>query len=269
MGKRLVWLLMGYGIIHATIFTSYPAVVQANDLSNLLSVLQWGIPQVIMCLLIVTTWFKLPEVRIGFWYAIGLAFCAACIVLQFMGVPGLWWAWTTLAFLTLASLAVTSLTRETIGNNRAILLGWLAVFAAIAVFEVIYQTGALLYYDFFGCQHSNYVVVLLEQALWIYPLIIGVKTLQKHYGRIISLNKFAALCLLIASVCGAVWFAAGFDIPLIWHGDTAIANADARASIIIISRLAQVFIVLGTILMFRRSIGRESLSYRRLWFSRA
>lgn len=241
MKKLLYSVLAVYTILHVAVFTHYPATPQLSQTASIVSALQWLIPTVLFVLLIpAIERIKLPIRLITF---AGLAFVVVCVILSILKLPGLWWSWTTLGFITLIILLV-------LNETKLLSLSFAVAFLSLGSFEIIYQTGLWFYYNFFGSGLANFVVVITENLLWIVPSTIMVLILQRRY-KIFKPNILSLTLFSISVICSVVWFSNSMDIPLLWwKGFGPWMNESARPLFIAISRGSQTFWILGIMTLF-------------------
>jgi hypothetical protein len=129
---------------------------------------------------------------------------------------------------------------------------------ALGSWETLYQTGLLMYHDFFGMGTLNYYTTVAMQGLWIIPALIVILVLCQRSakaGGLVHVNKLTLTCLGVFVAATALWFAEGMDIPLLWwQGPSGlegpVVNEAARPWLISVSRLSQSAWLLGIASMF-------------------
>lgn len=215
-------LYTAFFVAYVTILAPYITIPEASTATQLLAALQWFIPSVFLLVLK----YKFPVIP----NYLVIAAITGSIGLQLLHVPGLWWSWSTMA------LAV--ITFYTAGKGWR---GLAATILAIATWEVIYQIGILLYYDFFGSGVNNFIVVLCELMMWVIPamIILIYYRLRPHF------HVSTKICLVGFLGCLIIWLACGMHIPLVWFEGNGPYETGANSSLISVSRGCQAFCYLG------------------------
>lgn len=252
-------ILIGlYVVMHIVMGSNYVPTPEPSETVKLLAASQWFIPTLMLVYLVprVNKWAT-PVAEGSLWPGVIFIMVAGCIVLQLLGIPGLWWAWSTLGLLLLIIMSVVNRNVTRLGSLNAWLLGVMVMLLGMGSWEAIYQTGLLFYHDFFGSDTVNYVIVMAEQLTWIIPALIVILVLYKRYGNYVSLERGALVCIGVSVVCTTIWFANGMDIPLVWYqGPEGIVgpfvNANADPVMLSVSRGSQGFWLLGTAMLFRK-----------------
>jgi len=237
--------------------TKYAPMTERTELVSWFFALQWLVPTLMLVLLIPRIQKSLNRVaNLRMLTVVGLVLVAVCITLYFTSMFGRWFAWSTLGLLILLMLTVANAQTER-GYTSAFLLGAMVVFLSLGSWEVIYQTGLLFYYNFFGCGIMNYYVIVGEQLLWFIPALIVVLVLHQR-GLRLHVSRITIACMAVSIVCTLLWFVNGMDIPLLWwqgpNGlEGPVVNEAARPLLISVSRGSQSFWLLGITTMFTRA----------------
>lgn len=249
-----LYVLTGtYILLHIFAFTSYTPTPQLPEAGKLLAASQWLVPTLLLAVLVprVNKWLT-PILKVRFWTCVGFGLVAACVTLELMDVPGLWWAWSTLGLLTFIVILVANALSSKLGQVNALLLGAMVTLLGIASWEILYQTGLFFYHNFFGSGAINYIIVVAENLTWVIPALIVTLVLYMRYGNFVRANIITLACIALTVVLTSMWFADGMQIPLVWYKGVGPFVTDANWWAISISRGSQVFWVLGIATLFLR-----------------
>ncbi len=245
--KRHKWisLCLVYLVMHITVMVNYAPVPDSPELFGWFNVVQRLAPTLMLGLLIPGIQHILNRaVNVKVWTIVGLIAVAACIAMYFLNTSARWFAWSTLGLLMLLTITIAN-SQSRLGNVNAWLLGGMVALLAIGSWEILYQTGLLIYYDFFGSGITSYYVTVVSQLTWVIPALIVILTMHRR-GLHFKINRFTLVCAGIAIVATVIWFATGMDIPLLfWQGHFIEVNETARPLLISISRSSQGFWLLA------------------------
>lgn len=247
---KLWYALLGvYLAMYVTILSPYVAVPgESSTAVQLLRALQWLIPLLLLVFLIPGVAKAARRLfNVKFWTTVGLAAAVACTALELLRLPGLWWSWSTLGLAAVVFTVVVNLTA--LAPTERFLLSTVVVLAGLAGFELLYQTGLVFYWNFFGSGLANYTVVVAENLMWLIPSLIVIFVLQQRHG-IVHLSAVTVVHLTIFAACTAVWFANGMDIPLRWWQGVGPFDAYPRELMIAVSRGSQGFLCAGIASLF-------------------
>jgi len=243
-----------YLIMHIAVMTKYAPAPEPTELSKWIYALEYLLPPFMIVLLVprVQWWLnRVANVRV--WTYACLAGVVACVATYFVNTQGRRFAWSTLGLLVLLVILVAN-TQRRHGNVSAWLLGGVVALLALGSWEILYQTGLLVYYDFFDMGMMSYCVTVAMQGLWIIPALIVILVLYQR-GLRPSASRLTLTCLGVFAVATALWFATGMDIPLLWwqgpNGlEGPVVNEAVRPWLISASRLSQSAWLLGVASMF-------------------
>jgi len=245
--KRHRWMILCgvYLTMHITTMINYAPVPDSPEMFGWFNVIQRLGPTLLLGLLIPSIQRLLNRIaNLKVWTIVGLVAVTACIAMYFFNTSERWFAWSTLGLLTLLTITIAN-NQSRLGNINAWLLGGMVALFAIGCFEILYQTGLLFYYDFFGCGIMSYYVSVALQLTWIVPALIVILTMRRR-GMHLRISRTTLVCLGIALIATVVWFISGMDIPLLfWQGRFIEVNETARPLMIIISRCSQGFWLLA------------------------
>ena len=244
--KLVFAVVLAYFALHCTLLSAYTLPKPPTATSVYLAMLQWLIPALFsVCYLFFPKMFnmvKFPVNLFSWLLMVGIVFFA---VINLLGFRGLWFSWST--FSMICALLLVSLTiNRSMSGIDALITSIFTVLFGLAIFEIIYQVGVLKFYDFFGADHRNFVLVMVEIACWIEPAIIIWYYMNKKYSLTFPVNRYNFICLLLAIVTGTIWFGTGFAIPVMWQGSTPMAT-NANETLIAVSRCTQVSVPLGIV----------------------
>jgi hypothetical protein len=249
--KLIVIIGVIYLLLYGTAFSTYHLPAVKTEIGTYLALCQWAIPSLLLIFFIlvpIVNKFKFVF-NVSFVTHIGITILIICIILQIMNVSGAWWSWSTMGLIAIIVLTVLTFNKDRMNDTDVILFSMLPVFIGFGIFEAIYQVGVLKFYDFFGCDHRNFWIVMMELMFWIFPSIIAVVYLNHKYKRAIYPNYYVLISFVLAIIATAIWFANGFAIPVIWIGTKPYLTND-NSLLIAISRYSQVFITIGIALLF-------------------
>ncbi len=250
----LLYALIGvYLVMHITVMTGYAPVPDNPEAFGWFNLIQRFLPLFTIGLLIPGIQRPLnhiTNIKVGTilcWLAISF-----CVLTYFINIPERWFAWSTLGLLILLALTIAN-AQSRLGNVNAWLLGGMVGLLAIGSWEMLYHTGLLIYYDFFGSGTMSYYVTMVMQLTWIIPALIIILVLYQR-GLRPRINRITIVCLGISALATIIWFASGMDIPLLfWQGHFIEVNEAARPLIISISRASQSFWLLAVTSCFLSS----------------
>lgn len=230
--------------MHITVMTKYAPIPDSPEAFGWFNLIQRLVPTLMLGLLIPKIQRYLNRLaNLKVWTIVGLTAVAICVAIYFSNTSARWFAWSTLGLLVLLTIAVAN-NQPRLENVNAWLLGGMVALLAIGSFEILYQTGLLIFYDFFGCSLMTYYVTIALQLTWIIPALIVILTLYRR-GLQFRVSRLTLICLGISTIAAILWFANGMDIPLLfWQGRFVEVNEAARPLMIIISRGCQGFLLL-------------------------
>lgn len=248
--RALKYLIGAYLVLHITVMTKYAPIPDSPEAFGWFNLAQRLLPTLALGLLVPSVQHALNRAaNLKIWTIVGLVAMAACAAMYFFNTPGRWFAWSTLGLLTLLTITVAN-NQPHLGNVSAWLLGGMATLFAIGSWEILYQTGLLVYYDFFGCGITSYYVTVVLQLTWIIPALIVILTMHRR-GLQLRISRTTLGCAGIAIIATVVWFTSGMDIPLLfWQGHFMEVNEAVRPLMISISRASQGFWLLAVTTCF-------------------
>lgn len=247
--KLVIPITIIYIILHCTLFSAYTLPKEQTPTSYYISLLQWLIPAAFG--LFYVAFPKIIDrinVRVEPITWLLLVGVLLFTVMNLAGIQGIWFSWSTIALICLLMLVMLTFNSKMKGIDN-LLTSVFMILLSFGLWEIVYQTGVLAFYDFFGTDHRNYVVTLLMLMCWIEPGIIILAFMQRKY-HMIHINKYVVICGIIFAIATVIWYTTGFAIPVIWQKTIPVAT-NANETLIAVSRCSQAFFNLGLALGLR------------------
>jgi hypothetical protein len=251
---RKVVLTLGiiYLVLYGTLLSVYHLPTPKTALVTYIAALQWAIPSMLLLIFV-----AFPKISAKLSFVFNTRFVTyAClsiigvsVILQLLGVAGIWWSWDTMGLLAIIILSVVVFNKGRVNELHTVLLSFAVMFLGFGLFEIIYQIGILNFYDFFGVDHRNFWIVMMELSFWIFPTFITMIYLNSIYKKILYPNYYALVSIILAVIAGIIWFTQGFAIPVMWSGSVA-SLTHSSPLLIGISRYCQAFLTVGIALLF-------------------
>ncbi len=246
------WLILigAYLVMHITVTTKYAPMPDSPEAFGWFNVAQRFGPLLLLGLLIPFIQRLLNRVvNVRVWTVVGLAMTVGSTLIYFTSVPERWFAWSTVGLLILIMVIIANAQKH-LGNVNAWLLGGMVALLGIGSWEMLYQTGVLIHYDFFDSGIANYRVAMVSQLTWIIPALIVILVLYQR-GLRPKANWLTWTSVGISVIATIIWFANGMDIPMLfWQGRFVEVNEGARPLLISISRASQSFWLLAVMSTF-------------------
>ena len=244
--KLAITVAVAYFIFHGIVST-YNVPKPQTATVVYLAMLQWLIPAIFgVCYLFFPKMFdmvKFPINLFSWLLMVGIVFFS---VLNILGFRGMWFSWS--AFSMICALLLVSLTiNRSMSGVDALITAIFTTLFGLGIYEAIYQIGVLNFYDFFGVDHRNFVLVMIKIACWIEPAIIVWYYMNKKYSLSFPINTLSSICFIVAVIMGMIWFTTGFAISVIWHGSIPVAT-NANGVMLAVSRFTQVSVPLTVVL---------------------
>lgn|GEM_PF-3680625 len=249
--KKLISIIgIAYLIFYGTLLANYHLPTQQTALGTYISELQWAVPSLLLVFFVLFPVVqKIKFLTIKNVAILGFVALIVCLVLQLLGISGIWWSWDTMGLLVIIVLGVMIYNQGKLKDIDAILLSLCVVFIGFGIFEIIYQVGVLKFDNFFSANPKNFWIVMMELFFWIFPSYFTINYLSMKYKNMFHANWYALVSLVLAFVAGLLWFTHGFAIPITWNGTVPSFTHDSILYIDI-SRYCQAFLTIGTALIF-------------------
>lgn len=250
---KVAYVIIGvYIALYITVLSQYIKPPKLSEGQSVLFVGQWFAPALLLPPLffpkLMTMLNKLTNVKA--WILGGFIALAVCIALQLMSKEGLWWTWSTIGLLLVLVILAMLLTKDRTSSGEGFLLGCSCALIAAGVWEMIYQTGLLLYHDFFGGGMHSYIVVVTPLSTWIIVgAIILLAILNKHKG-LIHANSALITSIALFAIFTAIWFANGMYIPLWWYKGAGPFLNDPNPLMMSMIRGSKAFLFLAPAMLF-------------------
>lgn len=248
--KATYIIALAYLVGYMTILANYILLDRAKvtDVIHTAFDLQWYLPLIIMLpfmhnkiLSLVNKIANLKIINTGY-----ILIIFACIFLHFLHVPGWWWTWTTIGLLASIIVLITNILATKIKTGEAALLSLGIAFVFMGTWEIVYQTGLLMYHSdlaFGRYGFQSYIQVVLKNILWaLQGLAITFFVLYRNRKTIkVSFNNASKISFAIYIILTAYWFLSG--MPTVW-------KTPEFSFMMLVIRATKVFYALGIIAMF-------------------